>query len=378
MYDKSKMSSIVTRPAQTGQQPRRNRRPRRNRNRANGPRPTGGLDASGPISFAPVTMTRVQRGRKPQMAMLSDGDILVTHREYFADVVAASGAPNPFNNTTYNINPGQSVMFPWLSKVAQNYESYQFQKLKFDYETDAPSSLGGTVVLAVDYDSSDAPATSKQQAQAYRSFVKSAPWKECTFQAIKEDLQKLKSHFVRPGAQPTGTDIKLYDIGVLNVITQSVSTSNALCGELYVDYTVKLMTPVYEPALSNATYSGVFTGAGVLSTTNPLGTAPTTAAGTTGAYVNNSSRVTFTQPGEYLCATFANMLSLNATGYSVTTSPGATISDNFASSGTTSAIAGSFVVTTTTSSDWVQLVLNVQAGGLISQTFFSFAATTTI
>lgn len=195
---------------------------------------------------APVALTRVMKNKAPRVMSRQNGDMSVKHREYIGEVVAQSSAPSLFKVQSYPINPGQAGVFAWLSKVAQNFESYSFRKLRFLYETEAPSSLGGTLVLAVDYDATDPSPVSKQQALAFRSSIRSAPWQPCIFEAVSEDLHKLKTNYVRPGAQPANTDLKMYDIGNLFVITQGVSTSGAVCGELYVEYEVDLLTPVYE------------------------------------------------------------------------------------------------------------------------------------
>jgi hypothetical protein len=172
---------------------------------------------------------------------------LIRHREYVGDIAAGTGTPTSFNVSAFVINPGQQATFQWLSRLAANYESYKFESLSFCYETEAPTTLGGTLLLAVDYDASDAPPGSKQQAMAYRSSVRSPPWSPVKFQATREDLAKFKTNFVRTAAQPSGTDIRTFDIGNLFVISQGVSTASATLGELYVEYAVRLMTPVSEP-----------------------------------------------------------------------------------------------------------------------------------
>jgi hypothetical protein len=202
-----------------------------------------------PMSKAPIAQTRTVKTGRPTIKQLRNGDIMVTHREYIGEIAAnAGGPPSTFSLQSFSINPGLTAIFPWLSKLAQNYESYRFEKLKFCYETESPSTLGGTLVMAVDYDSLDASPTSKQQAMAYRASVRSAPWNDCCHTSVAEDLHKLKSNYVRSlsSPPPANSDLKTYDIGNLFVITQGISTASATCGELYVEYSVHLLTPVYD------------------------------------------------------------------------------------------------------------------------------------
>jgi hypothetical protein len=44
------------------------------------------------------------------------GAFVVSNREFIADVV--SGTAGNFAYNTYDINPGQSLSFPWLSNIA--------------------------------------------------------------------------------------------------------------------------------------------------------------------------------------------------------------------------------------------------------------------
>jgi len=227
---------------------------------------------------APVARAKVVRNNPPRMVSLRNGDARVCHREYIQDITAASGTPSAFQATSFALNPGNVAVFPWLSQVAKNWESYRFEKLAFKYETEAPSSLGGSLVLSVDYDATDPAPLTKQQAMAYRNATRSAPWTPCEHRSAREDLSKEKTYFVRPGAQPAGTDIKLYDTGNLFVCTQNVTTPSSVCGELYVEYEVELLTPIWEN-IGGA--SGTLDAVGLtgMSQTAPFGTNPLVGAG---------------------------------------------------------------------------------------------------
>jgi hypothetical protein len=247
---------------------------------------------------APVAKAKTIRTQKPKMQTLSNGDCIITHREYVTDIIAGAGNPSLFKAQTLSLNPGQAATFQWLSRIANNYESYLFEYLNIGYETEAPTTLGGTLILTVDYDAADAAPGTKQQAMAYRSSVRSPPWSACSHVSIKEDLQKLKSYFIRIGVQPPNTDIKTYDVGNLFVMSQGVSTAGATLGELYVDYKIKLMTPVFE--VYSSLLGGSATGNATQTAANPFGTAPIYAPPSNGFTVNGASLITFSTPGAYL------------------------------------------------------------------------------
>jgi hypothetical protein len=235
---KSKKGQPPMQPVQSKRAKQRAKRPQQN---------APAMSNQGQMATVAAAQGKVKKTSRPKMNTLRNGDCHIVHREYIQDLTAQATSPSTFNvAASLPINPGLAVTFPWLSKIAANFESYRFSKLKFCYETEAPSSLGGTQVLAVDYDASDVAPTTKQQALAYRDSVRCAPWQNCTHNSLKEDLSKQKTYFVRYGAAPANTDIKMYDTGNLFAINQGVTTGGAVTGELYVEYDVTLMTPLYE------------------------------------------------------------------------------------------------------------------------------------
>lgn len=317
-----------------------------------------------PMSKAPVSQGRNIKTARPKMVTLRNGDCDVTHREYIGEVTASSGSPSIFNVDTYPINPGMNVVFPWLSKIAQNFESYNFRKLKFCYETEAPTSLGGTVVLAVDYDALDAAPASKQQALAYRSSVRSPAWTDSCHSSVGEDLHKLKSKYVRTGSAPATSDLKTYDVGNLFVITQGITTASAVCGELYVEYSVRLMTPVYDNNIFLA--GGAIGSAGTVSAANPLGDTPQLDAQASNISVDDASQVTISYPGTYL-AVVSTTTATTLTGFAFTAVSGCT-TGNLGSVFNAAATAGIqiFLLTVTANDAVVALTQTSAAAGTTS------------
>lgn len=181
--------------------------------------------------------------KKARIISAPNGNCTIVHREYIRDIVAEGSSPSVFTALGLPINPGMSSTFPWLSQIAPRFEKYHFKKLHFDYETEAPTALGGSVLLTVDYDASDAPPSSKVQAMAYKNAVRTPPWSEACHVSAGEDLSQQKQYFVRNSALAANSDIKLYDTGNLFICSQNIATGGATLGELYVDYEVTLITP---------------------------------------------------------------------------------------------------------------------------------------
>lgn len=192
------------------------------------------------LGKAPVAQARRVTTSKPKIqGRANNGDIRVQHREYISDVAGSVA----FASTEFLLNAGSLISFPWLSSIARQYESYSFRSLKFCYESQAPTTATGTVLLVLDYDAADAAPLSKVEAMSYRNSVRSAPWQESSHRSSPEDLHKMKSYYVRDTTiLAANLDVKTYDIGNLFVCTQGQANTNAI-GELYVEYDVDLMTP---------------------------------------------------------------------------------------------------------------------------------------
>jgi len=246
--------------------------------------------SKGPIRNAPVATTRRLKTGSPVISNMGSQSIVVKHKEYFADVVSAG---TPFVAKSSSINPGIPTLFKWLSPIAQRYETYQWRKLDFCYETMASTATVGTVIMAVDYDASDITPTSKIDVMSYKDAVRTAPWASTVSKCNINDLNKIAKRYVRAGSV-SSTDIKMYDTGNFYVCVDGVAAGTV--GELYADYEVVLQTPQVSYGIGGQT-------------SNPTATNEAAAAwfGTDGlrlysgnlpGTVTSASTFTFSQPFE--------------------------------------------------------------------------------
>ncbi len=240
----------------------------------------------------PVASSITRRMNRPYVQSRgSAGDIRVVHREYVGDI----GGAVAFEARQHAINPGLGWEFPWLSKIAQRYESYRFNKLRYCFETQAPTSSTGTVLGVIDYDATDPAPTDKIQAMNYRDAVRSAPWSSFCLEATKEDLHKRQTYFVRSGA--TSEDLRLFDTGNFFLCVQG-QASTALVGELYVEYDISLMTPqVGDLGWDHAVW-GEFTGTSNAAPFATVGGNLPVVVSSTGTTPNSVTTWTFTGPWE--------------------------------------------------------------------------------
>jgi len=154
-----------------------------------------------------------------------------------------------FAETQFPINPGQAGTFPWLSQEAKLWEKYEFDKLEFEFRTtinEFSTNALGRIILGVDYDASDPAPSTRSQAEISRPVTAQAPYFNQRLILRKEDMGEVcKYHFVRPGSLPGQSDIKFYDVGVLNFGTDGNVNTNEV-GELWVHYSGHFKNQILE------------------------------------------------------------------------------------------------------------------------------------
>ena len=209
-----------------GRRPRRG--PRNNRSRKGGGGPSG------------VGSTKTFQRAKRTCTIVED--------EYVAEINGSTA----FDNTRYAINPGNSALFPWLSKQAAQWEKYHFNTLEFYYKREvsefATQGQSGKIMLSVDFDATDPPPTDKRMIEDTDPHVDGMPCENIRLALRQQDMHGLlKTLFVRnagPNSLALG-DLKTYDVGNLNVATQGEPNSDVI-GELRVKYSVTFSVPVLE------------------------------------------------------------------------------------------------------------------------------------
>jgi len=147
-----------------------------------------------------------------------------------------------FQQILFPIGCNSPVTFPWLSQVAQNYETWHLKKLSFEFIPEAgeltTSGVLGEVAMVITYDPDDPPMTSLGQICNY--------YKEKSFKpSVRRSVSYAKEHRFIP--LPTkfvnhDNNINAFnDFGVMVLAT--AGTVQSLIGKLYVHYEVDLFVP---------------------------------------------------------------------------------------------------------------------------------------
>jgi hypothetical protein len=189
----------------------------------------------------------------PSFGGTAQNAVTITHKEYISDVFAPASF-GTFQNTVYSLNPGIERTFPWLSQVAVNYEEYTLKQLIFTFRstvTDFVATNGqvGTIIMATQYNPSDNPFVSKQDAMEYEASMSG----KCSVNMLHgvecdpAQLSGAPGKYLRAGPVRSQDDLKQYDWGNLNIGVSNIPKEfeNQSLGELWVSYTVELRKPKF-------------------------------------------------------------------------------------------------------------------------------------
>lgn len=89
---------------------------------------------------------------------------VMTKREFITNIVTSASA-NTFEYDVFQLNPGLSNTFPWLSQIAPNFETYKCHGLMFEFRSTSSDALNSTntalgqVIMSCQYDAANPPFT---------------------------------------------------------------------------------------------------------------------------------------------------------------------------------------------------------------------------
>lgn len=159
--------------------------------------------------------------------------------EYVGDVI---GDTTAFKlQSTYRINPGQVLSFPWLSSSARNYDMYKFRKLRFIYMGKTSTANTGEVNLIFDPDPTDSAPASDAEALQYQARLSCPVWVEEAYLDVPtSDLSRLSKFLVRESI--VASELTTFDVGMLHLIVGG-NAANVKVGQLWVEYEIDLYAP---------------------------------------------------------------------------------------------------------------------------------------
>ncbi len=200
---------------------------------------------------APIAFSKQRSTVGPKIVASSSGRRII-HKE----LVGSVNGSVAFSAVGYDCNPGIAATFPWLSVQAAQYEQYTFHKLHFELNTRTATTTVGSILLAPDYDPSDAPPASEAAMSAYEDCVEDVPWRDQVCRLSRKAMFPTGPRkFVRSAA--VAGDIKLYDAA--RFYTGAVDeTGTTPIGKLWVCYDVEFFVPQTSVSVPAATQTSIY------------------------------------------------------------------------------------------------------------------------
>ena len=194
------------------------------------------------VTRAPVAIGVGRRTGEPKL-MATHRGVRVRHTEYVED------CDSDINFATYNyaINPGNPDLFPWLSGIALNYESYRIHHLEINLVSQVPTDTKGYLAAAIDYDAADPAPASKQAMLNFSGAERVACWQQLKLRANTRDLNKLGPEKFCRFSAVADTDIKTYDSGNIYTVMSTPVAAVLKAYEFNVTYDIEFFTPQLRP-----------------------------------------------------------------------------------------------------------------------------------
>jgi len=185
----------------------------------------------------------------PHMTNGADGSIRIRRKEMAAaidvpSVVGFSVIPDSLATPGLDLSPSEERLFPWLSGLAANYERFQFHNVKFELVSSNPTTVGGRIYMAVDYDYDDAVGLTAVSVMGNRTATQGPVWQSlslsCDSRQLHPDVPwKYCSTLHRTSPEP-----RTAYSGFL--IIAAAGLQSACHFDLWVEYDVTLQLPTSE------------------------------------------------------------------------------------------------------------------------------------
>lgn len=193
-------------------------------------------------------------GGPPSIANFGKGDAtMVRHREYIGDLktgpIDAGTGSTAFSLLEFNINPGTSKLFPWLSRMANLFQFFEINGMVVELKTTssnyATNMALGTMFVATNYNTLDNSPTNKIELLNMEFSTSSVP--SCSQIHLIECARKFTVQdklYVTSDSNYKGGDPRLFNLGTTYIGSYGCPAADTSIAEMWVSYELSLYRPI--------------------------------------------------------------------------------------------------------------------------------------
>lgn len=196
-------------------------------------------------------MSSVDLGQDPPRVMNTNhGEAtIINHREYLGDLFSGDGEPSNFSLQKYELNPGNSSLFPFLSMIAKQFQEYEVRGMLVELKSlssEYASNLSlGSVFMAADYNVYGNDPATKQQLEnmEYASSAKPSKSMIMPIECDPSNNMVVHKNVAIDNEYHTG-DKRLYDWCNVFIGSQGTPVQHTPLAEIWLTYEIALFKPI--------------------------------------------------------------------------------------------------------------------------------------
>lgn len=184
---------------------------------------------------------------------------VINHREYVGDLSSGTfvldTTSTEFTVSRYQLNPGNSSLFPWLSSASLAYQEYEINGMLVELVTEASevsTNLAlGVMAMAAEYNPlAETPSTKQQMLELeYADVCKTSHSLIMPIECAR--INDAETHlFIAEDNDYLGTDARTFDLAAIFIASSGQPAENTKIAEIWVTYEVLLFKPKL-PLFSN-------------------------------------------------------------------------------------------------------------------------------
>lgn len=211
--------------------------------------------------------------------------MIIAHSEYVGDVISGAlsgggGTPTAFTLQTKQLQGGLSDTLPWASTIINNFVKWKPHKVTMAFVSTSANALNSTntalgiVAMRHQVDPTFPVDTSLSEMENSGHTVRKNPSQSFVLPIMNIDSWRT----VRPGAQPANTDLRFYDAGYVEIVTQGMQAANINLGQLWITYEIEVKDPILQQGQVGKTIRSAHYIGSSYSNALPLGTTALTTA----------------------------------------------------------------------------------------------------